>query len=251
MSQEAGNLQLIEQAIQQVRIDLGGDLADAITSILTTNNQRGRIEQYKRLCPRGTVQTYVFQVAHNFEKDHSYLDLIQKQKNSEAWKPLLDKIQAWAYSFLDRWHLDTSTRSTLTHEIAQETGPEIIRSHFPYDSEFDPWACKITHHVCSKYMQRYSSSRVVDTIDLSEADEWFQDSDKSPDSNMEDEFATRQFLLDAIVQLSEKQKFVIWQLYFEGWSIPQIASHAQVKKNVIYKRHFDALEKLRKILGEN
>jgi RNA polymerase sigma factor (sigma-70 family) len=100
-------------------------------------------------------------------------------------------------------------------------------------------------------MQRYGSSRVVDNIDLSEADEWFQDSDKSPDSNLEDEFATRQFLLDAIAQLSEKQKFVIWQLYFEGWSMPQIANHLQVKTNAIYKRHFDALKALRKILEEN
>jgi len=241
----------IEQALQQVRAEMGDALADAITPIVHLNNQRCRLRQRHELQPAETVQEYVFQVANNYKKDHSYLHLIQNQKCDEAWEALLDKIRAWSYSFLSTWYLDHSTRRTFTIEIAQEAAPEILYAHFPYDCEFDPWACKITHHACSKFMQRHGNSPVMDTVDLSDVDEWFREPGDLSSPDLETKFASRQLLLDAVDQLSDKQKFVIWHFYFEGWPLPDIAAHLKVKTNAVYKRHFDALDKLRKILEAN
>lgn len=249
MSQGEDQSSLIEKALQQVQVELGGALADAIKPVLYINNQRCRIRQYKNLNPTGTVQDYVFQVANYYVMDHDYLDDVQRYKTRETWGPLLEKIRQWTYPFLGRWNLTETTRTAFTLEIAQEAGLEIVRSHYPYDSEFDGWACIITHHVCSKFMKRFGASVVLDHIDLSEADEWFLNSDDLLQSDPEIVFAKKQLLLDAVTQLSEIQKNVIWRFYFEGWSLPQIANHLGISTNTIYKRHFDALKQLRKILG--
>ncbi|MBK7919103.1 MAG: hypothetical protein IPJ94_23135 [Chloroflexi bacterium] len=91
MSQGEDQISAIEQALQQVRFELGGTLADAIKPILYINNQRCRIQQYKSLDPTGTVKDYVFQVANHYVMDHDYLDDVQRYKNSETWEPLLKK----------------------------------------------------------------------------------------------------------------------------------------------------------------
>ena len=65
MSQGEDRLPLIEQALQQVQVELGGALADAIKPVIYINNQRCRIRQYKSLNPTGTVKDYVFQVANH------------------------------------------------------------------------------------------------------------------------------------------------------------------------------------------
>lgn len=80
MSQGEDQISAIEQALQQVRFELGGTLADAIQPVLYINNQRCRIRQYKSLRPTGTVKDYVFQVANHYVMDRNYLDAIQKQK---------------------------------------------------------------------------------------------------------------------------------------------------------------------------
>jgi RNA polymerase sigma factor (sigma-70 family) len=152
---------------------------------------------------------------------------------------------------LGRWHLDEATRISYTDEIAQETSLEIVHAHYPYDCEFDAWACKITHHTTSKYMKRHGSSTVLYDVDLADVADWFQGSGEAAMPNPEDQYATRQFLLNAIEQLSENQKIVIWQFYFEGAPLPKIAKVLDVSVNTIYKRHFDALTRLRKIIGEN
>ena len=91
----------------------------------------------------------------------------------------------------------------------------------------------------------------MEEIDLSEVDEWFQNRIDVIDANPEIQFATRQLLLDAIEKLSENQKVVIWWFYFEGRPLPQIAEDLGINVNATYKRHFDALKQLRKILEED
>jgi RNA polymerase sigma factor (sigma-70 family) len=239
---------LLEQALEQLRSELGETLTNALLPILRLNSQRCRLRQYFRLNPEGTLQTYILHVAHCYQADHAYLDQLQRQKKTDMWEPLLEKIRQWTYRFLGNWELDEHTRIMNTQEIAQEAAVQIVRSHYPYDCVFDAWACVISQHTCSKYMQRYRSLPVIDDLDLSEADEWFGALDGS---NPEIELAAKQLLLDAVAQLTEKQKKVVWYFYFEGWSLQQIATHLQVNVNTIYKRHFDALKQLRKIFEEN
>lgn len=240
----------LEQALQQLRLELGGSLIDTLYPILRINEQRDRLCRYLRLNPQETLQTYILQVAHHYDMDCHYLWQLQQQKNAEVWELLMDKIRQWGFSFLGRWHLDEVTRMTCTLEIAQEAGLQISRAHYPYDCEFDAWACKITQHVSSKYMQRHKYSSVMEEIDLSEFDEWFQSRIDVADDNPEIQIATRQLLLDAIEKLSDNQKIVIWWFYFEGRPLQQIAEDLSINVNAIYKRHFDALKQLRKILAE-
>ena len=250
MSQEEDSL-LLNQTLEQRRPELGGVLTDALHPILAVNGQRGRLRYYLRLNPHQTIPDYIDVVVRHYQNDHDCLEQLQRQKSHAIWEPLLLKIRRWAYPFLGRWNLDEVTRITSTLEVTQETSLEIIRAHYPYDCEFDAWACIITHHVCSKYMQHHGPSPIIDNIDLSEVDEWFQGSDDLLVPNPEVEFANRQLLLDAIGQLGDKQSVVIWSYYFEGHSLPQIATHLQVNINAIYKLHFDALKRLRKIFENN
>lgn len=241
----------LTQTLEKLRSDLGETQVDALHAILRINEQRGRFCRYLRLNPQETAESYIAQLIAHFKNDHHYLDQVQRQKNSDIWEPLIEKIRQWSYRFLGRWHLDEAVRINYTDEIAQEAGLQIINAHYPYDCEFDAWACKITHHVSSKYMKRHGSSAVLSEVNLSDVAEWFQGSGESLAPNLEDQFATRQFLLNAIDQLSENQKVVIWQFYFEGRSLPQIAEKLDINVNTIYKRHFDALKQLRKIIGVN
>lgn len=251
MGQPTGNRFSLEQSLEQLRPELGDTLIDALYPILRINEQRGRLRYYLRLNPQESAQAYIFHVVHYYKTNHDYLDLIQRQKNSDAWEQLLIKIRPWIYSFLGQWHLDKATRMRYTLEIAQEAGLRIVRAHYPYDCEFDAWACKITHYASSKYMQRYKTSPVVEDFDLSDADEWLRNWADLSEDGLEEQLFTKQLLLDAIEQLSEKQKHVILQFYFEGCSLSQIANDLHISANVIYKRHFDALKQLRKILEEN
>lgn len=241
----------LEQVLRKLRSEVGGALVDALSPILRINEQRSRLCRYIQINPQATIQTYILQVAHYYEKDGHYLKQVQQQKDAEVWEPLMDKICQWSYRFLGRWHLNEVTRMTYTSEIAQEAGLQITRAHYPYDCEFDAWACKLTHHVSSKYMQRHGSSPIIDEIDLAEVDERFQDRVQTTDANPEMQFAIRQLLVDAIEQLSNNQKVVIWQFYFEGRPLPKIAEDLAINVNAIYKRHFDALKQLRKILEED
>ena len=238
------------QALEKLQSKLGGILIE-LRPILHINEQRGRPRRYLQLHPQESIESYILQVAHYYERDGGYLKQIQQQKAPEVWEPLLNKIRQWSYCFLGRWQLEKSTRLRYAVEIAQEAGLQIVRSHYPYDCEFDAWACKITHYASSKYMQRHKPSPVVEEFDLSEADEWLQNLADLSEGSLEELLFTKQLLLDAIEQLSEKQKEVILRFYFEGCPLSQIADDSDISANVIYKRHFDALKQLRKILEEN
>lgn len=251
MCHSADNQVTLRQTLEKWRSDLDKTQIDALHAILRLNEQRGRFCHYLRLNPQETAESYIAQLIAHFQKDHHHLDQIQRQKNSDKWGPLIEKIRQWGYRFLGRWHLDEATRISYTDEIAQEASLQIVHAHYPYDCEFDAWVCKITHHVTSKYMQRHISSAPLDEVDLADVAEWFQGSGESVAPDLEDQFATRQFLLNAVEQLSDNQKVVIWQFYFEGVPLPKIAKNLDISVNTIYKRHFDALNQLRKIIGVN
>jgi len=242
----------LEQTLEQLRPQLGGTLVDALKPILHLNEKRCRIHRHLKADPQSTLLSYIIGVANHYEADCAYLDQVQRQMSGEAWESLSDKLRHWAYSFLNKWSLDYSTRLLYTVEIAQEASLEIVRSHYPYDCDFDAWACTLTKNVSSKYMQHQPHNGVIDNVDLLEAEEWFSRIDEHATLNgLEGEVARKQSLSDAIAELSDKQKELIWKHYFEGWPLSQIADQLGISVNAVYKRHFDALGHLRKILGSN
>jgi len=242
----------LEQTIEQLRPQLGDALVNALKPILRLNEKRCRIHRYLKADPQSTLLSYIIGVADNYETDRAYLDQVQQQMSREVWEPLLDKLRIWAYGFLNTWSLDDSTRLVYTVEIAQEASLEIVRSHYPYDCDFDAWACTLTKNISSKYMQRQPHIGVIDNVDLSETEEWFSNTDEHSSLNgLEGEVARKQWLTDAILELSEKQKELVWKHYFEGWPLSQIADQLGISVNTVYKRHFDALKQLRKILGSS
>jgi RNA polymerase sigma factor (sigma-70 family) len=127
-----------------------------------------------------------------------------------------------------------------------------LASHYPYDCEFEAWACVVTQHVCYHYMEREHGSNAIDTIDLSKIEEWLESpGDELEEGSLNADVIRKDQLLGAIGQLSEARKAVIFLHYFEGQSLAQIAADLKLPNNTIYKRHFDALKQLRKILGSN
>lgn len=242
---------LLSQTTKILKSEIGEKLDEALQNVLHENLKRSRLQQYFHLNPEGTTETYISQVTHRYKVDHCYLKQVQQQKNNEVWEPLLGKIRQWSYRFLGRWKLDDPTRMIYTSEIAQEASLAIIHSHFPYDCEFDAWACKITQHVCSQYMKHYDSSFEVGNLNLLEIDEWYLDYVEEQEVNLENHIANKLLLLNAITQLSDEKESVIKHFYFEDKPLQQIATEMNVSANTVYKRHFDALQQLRRILESN
>jgi RNA polymerase sigma factor (sigma-70 family) len=239
------------QALERYRPEWGDAVTAAIQAVLCLNVQRCRFQRYQRFNPEATVETYVDEVVERYKATHAYLFLIQQGKDPEVWETLTLKTRRWVYGFLIHWKLDETTRTSLTLDVAQETCIELMHAHFPYDCEFDAWACTITHNIYFKYMHRHFSSLVVDEFDISEAEEWLSTIEDLSLLNPETLLAERQWLLDALEKLSPKQKDMIWLFYFEGWLLSQIAAYFHMSMNAVYKLHFDALARLRKILGIN
>ncbi|KAA3655004.1 MAG: sigma-70 family RNA polymerase sigma factor [Chloroflexi bacterium] len=98
---------------------------------------------------------------------------------------------------------------------------------------------------------RANAFAVIEQLDFSILDEWIQDSKNALNLNLEDEVASKQVLYDAIEQLSDNQRRIVLDFYFEGRALPQIAEDLHVSVNTLYKRHFDALKQLRKIFELN
>lgn len=242
---------LLSQALKQLQSESGDKINEALQTVLHKNLRRSRLQQYLHLNPEGTAKTYVSQVARRYKVDHCYLKQVQQQKNDEVWEPLLEKIRQWSFRYLGRWKLDEPTRMTYTSEIAQEASLAIIHSHFPYDCEFDAWACKITQHVCSQYMKHHDLSYEVDNLNLLEIDEWYQDNVEKQEADLENHIADKLLLLNAITQLSNEKESVIKHFYFEEKPLQQIANEMNVSANTVYKRHYDALQQLRRILEIN
>jgi hypothetical protein len=241
----------LERALEQVIEQRGERFASTIRAVICTNHERGRIRNFLNRNASAEVCDYVWHVVGCYDEWHEYVCQVQVEKATRVWGPLLEKLRAWAYAYLGRWELDGATRVECAMGFANIAGGEMVAAHFPFDTEFDGWACVLLQNVCRLHMNRINLWGVNERpVGWANVDEWLCRDLGSGWRDIELQVGRNYDLCQAIAQLTEKRQQIIVQRYFEGKSFADIGEVAGVDREVLYKRHFDALARLSDILSE-
>ena len=259
MSWNAETLQeTIEQALHRLAEQRGSELATAVASITFTNLGKGRVQNF--LERQGySPSDYVWRVADKYEQWHDHLYAVQIEKRADVWPPLYEQLQKWAFHYLPRIgypsYASRDERLQQAQVCAAEASLVLINAFFPYDVNFDPWACILLQNVARKEMDRRVKPNLEaqkQEIELDAWDDWLQNLLNPADGDEQRLVDLRTDLLGAIGQLSseDRQQFILLY-YFEGQTFKEIAAKMNRRLNALYKLHSDALENLRKILKEN
>lgn len=243
----------IQRAIQIIGIEKGDHWVRAITPVVLTNLDSGRVHYFLDKQSHHRPFDYVRCVAEKYGQWHDYLFQLQEERCAELWYPLYKKLQRWAYHYLNRKNFPHNGRDRFRHAVdcATEAATRLLHARFPYDIDFDPWLSVLLQNVIRKHIDREYKEMAKNPLSLDDGEEWQNILPALTSAPNTDKFALRFDLLAAVDQLaSEARKEIILLHYFEGYSLPQIASKLDKSDNAVYKLHFDALSNLRKIWGD-
>lgn len=226
------------------------EIAARIGLIVMDNWAEGRVDKFFESKTEDSAHDYVCRVVKYYKTCSNFVFQIETA-DVEAWEELIAKLRKWAYAFLKKknlpYHLDLIQ---IAQDCGSDAGGRLINLRFPFDVHYDSWCCRVVHHVCLSYIREHAEKiKVVElSSDLSETDEWLRALSVPDGTN---DSGIRMDLMDAIEELnSEDRKHFIYLYYFEGRSFAEIAEILERTTNALYKLHFDALENLRKILGD-
>ncbi len=223
-------------------------VTDIIAMIIEQNRQRGRLRWYLDQNPMHIEQSYRALVAQEYEAQHRFIEALQVRKEPAEWQKLHERLQVMAQRLFGRWGFSSGLSQQMAADAAQDACLEILYAHYPYDFKFMAWVSVMLHHVCYKYAQQARADEKVQ-VDL-EVTELDPKAAVAANQDIELELtAATQRASTAVAQLSRIQQEVIIEHYIQGKSLAEVAAVAEVPINTIYKRHYDALYKLRKILG--
>jgi RNA polymerase sigma factor (sigma-70 family) len=239
----------LEQALKQLAETRGDELARQIKPILLANLERGRIDRFLE-GQADLIQPYVWRVADGFANLHAYLHQLQTKRESEVWKPLYERMQTWAYNFFLRKNFAAGDHTReIAIECASEAAIHLLNAHFPYDTDFDPWAHILVQNACRKFIHKsLKKSAVPQEKQVELEDDLVEPNDPLLETQMLlKELGTE--LESALAQLSEARRNVIRMLYFDELEPEEIAKKLGKSAGAVYSLHFNALGDLRKILS--
>lgn len=238
---------MLEDNLKVLAESKGGSLARQIKPVLLTNLDRGRIHGAIADDP-DRLQAYVGLVAETFIALNRYLHQLQIEQSSEAWEPLFERMQTWAYNFFLRkgFLADENTRE-IAIECASDAAFNLLRAHFPYDTEFDAWAHIIVQNACRKFIHKNLKKSIVPEDKKVELDEDLPDPSLLELALLQKEFGEQ--LEQALAQLTEARRTVIQAIYLDSLEPVEIARRMGKSVGAIYGLQFHGLEDLRKILS--
>jgi RNA polymerase sigma factor (sigma-70 family) len=239
----------IEKTLKSLSDREGDEFAVRLGLILSTNLKRGRIqvfveEDIKR------VPEYVWKVAENYKNLGPLINQLQIERSAKTWESVFLKMQTWAYNFFIRknFYPNIATQESAV-ECATEAAISVLSAHFPYDTEFEPWAHMIVLHACQKYIRKgmLSGKYQANIGILDEEAENIQD---HAFQEFEYHKSLRNDLLNALSQLPLSRRQVIEMMYFRGFSAAEIAAELGKSVGAVYSQHFNALSDLKKVMGQ-
>jgi RNA polymerase sigma factor (sigma-70 family) len=248
MSRKEGEiLEELEVELEKIR-EREPVFGEELVCILRANVVEGRIKKFFDSETEDTLADYVERVIFYYKANYRYVSRLQLE-DIDAWRELLEKLGKWAYSFLKKKGVPIQADLyQIATDCANEAGARLAKIQFPYDVNYDSWACRVTQYVCYSYIRRNTEKVKYVDLDITEAAEWLQALSKPDYTNRADK---RMDLQSAIGCLnSEDRKRIIELYYFEGRSLSEIAEILERSMNATYKLHFDALENLRCIYQE-
>lgn len=242
----------LEKVLRSIAEQEGKGFEARIRPILFTNLDRGRLESFIE----GELQLvpeYVTRVAAGYKNMGHFVCEIQAERTSSAWDPLYRRMRMWAYNFFLRkgFGADAVTQN-IAEESATEAALTILGAHFPYDTDFEPWAHVIVQNACRNYIRKAIKKSVVPEQNIVDLDETLIDAEHSSSVNINQEHREEERdLFEAIAQLSGVRRQVIELIYFNGLSPAEISKKMRKSVGAVYSLQFNALRDLRKILNAN
>lgn len=243
---------LLIMAIQEMVKGRSQKVAHTLETIIKTNQKRGRIEWYLKQNPEHTVQAYVRNVGQQYDAQHEHIEALQIHRHEATWAELSVKLQTQAYFIFMKWGLGPQQSRLMAADAAQDACESFLFAHYPYDGSFGTWMTRLLYHACRKYIKmRHHEQKLQQKIEVDTEAEHVDNSLSPTHQDAVEWDITRKDILNGIQQLSPKQQDALLCHYFGGLSWEEIASISGVSPNTIYKRHHDAIYRVRKILGAN
>lgn len=247
--------QELERALKDLARRRDEQYAFTIRRIVLTNWANGRVQSFLDSETVSGFDAYVEHVAKGYDEWHEYVYKIQTVRDHDLWQVLYDQLRAWAYG-LARGTLAAVSRSEQrlhAENCASDAGVELVNSHFPYDTAFNPWAYVVLRNVCRGYLNRLFNPRSIpdhEVINLQQWEGWLQNLSDPSSQDPFEQFELGQLLAQAIEQLPPGQQEFVLLYYSDQKDYEEISQLTGRSLDALYKARFDSLRSLRKILGE-
>jgi RNA polymerase sigma factor (sigma-70 family) len=239
----------VEKASRSLSRLLREGEAGEITQILFANLERGRVQTFVQ-DDKTLVDEYVKRVAKKYRELNLFVKRVQIERAEEIWRPLLNKMQKWAYHyFLNKgFYSDDNTRY-IAEECTHEAVLMLLNSHFPYDIDFEPWLHVIVQNACRRYIRTATQKKNIPAQEIVGLDHRLEEIEDPRNEDLE-RIHDHDDLFTAISLLSPMRREAIELLYFKGMSPKEVAKKMRKSIGAVYGLQFHALEDLRKILGK-
>ena len=241
-------METIRSILGAIPVSENGHQIEKIESILETNLERKRIfgfisSDWNRL------EEYIWLVVGNYRRLSGYLHKIQIEQDNETWDELLPEIRKWALGYLWKKNAGNPQLEDMAEECVNEASIKLLQAYFPYDTDFEPWAYRVTYHACLHYLRRGAKpSNPANHLSLDDEILSFPLVDQTK-INQYLNAENRMILLDAIEQLNPARQQVILMEYFHGLPPEEIAQKLNRSVSAVYQLKFRATNELRKILS--
>jgi RNA polymerase sigma factor (sigma-70 family) len=250
----------LKRALEQALCVLGTQgregTAASIRPIVFENLNRGgtndRVCTYLGANPGKTPVDYVYHVADYYEELGSYLCQLQQEKSVHVWEPLFVEMQWWAYNFLRRKDFPPGQQTfQMAKDCAANAGGKLVQAYFPYDTDFDAWACTIVQNHCKKAIAHLLRAghlpdhKLVPLFDLP------PDLARSADLGGGQLTEWRLTLMQLIEQLTLEERETVMLYDFQGMTFLEIGQCLGISTTTAHRRYFSAIDFLRKNLIQN
>jgi RNA polymerase sigma factor (sigma-70 family) len=216
---------------------------------LARGKNAGRVGNYLTGNPGKLPCDYVGRVADYYEELSCYLQQIQEEKSDQIWEPLFEKMQWLAYNYLRQKNFMAGQQTfQLATDCAADAGGELVQAYFPYDTDFDPWACTIVQNHCKKTIARlFQAGHVPENklVNLANVPHRTANLDGGSGGDLTDWRLTLYHLID---QLPAEQLETILLHDFKGMTLQEIGYHLGISTTTAHRRYFAAIDFLRKNL---
>ena len=239
----------MDKALGMLAQERGKEEVDSLKPILYTNLDRGRIQGFLDGEIDG-IYAYVWRVSKKYSQLSPFIQRLQRDKSSDIWEPLLERMESWAYRYFVSKNFYRETAREIAKDCADNAAMSMMKAYFPYDTDFEPWAHVIVQNSCRKYIREATRKSAVpqqSLISLSDTLEIIEDStfqDREYQANL------RQVITEALTHLPPARRQVIEWVYFDGLEFSEIAARLGKSVSAVHSLHFNALYALRKILSQ-
>ena len=241
----------IESSLKFLSEQRGDRIAMRIRTVLYTNLDRGRIQSFVEGDIK-LVHDYILRVAEEYINLSPFINKLQIERTTTAWEPLFKQMVSWAFNFFIKKGFPANiTTQEIASECATEAAVNILRAHFPYDTDLEPWACVIVQNTCRKYIRGATKKSLIPQQNIVDLDETLSNIKDPTTQDQEYVKDLQGDLLEAIAKLSTARRQVVEFIYFMELSPVEIAKRMKKSVGAIYSLQFNALHDLRKILSEN